>query len=131
MGLKGLYRTTSEIQKSLKLSRKGGQNFSNKSKTQIRTFENRWGGGGIFQKSLNFKYLDHMGLYGLYRTTSEIKKSLKLIRKGGVSNFHISQNSKNSKISHRGGSSLFWKKSKIFPFFNYDASPCGSILDFF
>ena len=60
------------------------------------------GGDGIFQKSLNFKFGDHIGLQGLYRTTSEIQN----IRQGG-------------------GSSLFWKKSTIFPFFNYEISPQG------
>ena len=46
------------------LSEKGGgvEKKTNKSKIQIRTFENRWGGVGIFQKSLNFKFGDHMGL---------------------------------------------------------------------
>ena len=33
-----------------------------KAKIQIRTFENRLGVVGIFQKSLNFKFWDHMGL---------------------------------------------------------------------
>ena len=51
----GKFRTLSEI---------GGgvEKNPNKSKIQIRTFENGWGGVGIFQKSLNFKYFDHMGL---------------------------------------------------------------------
>ena len=41
-----------------------------------------------------------------------------------VSIFQISLKFKKSKISDRGGgSSLFWKKSKIFPFFNYEISP--------
>ena len=48
----------------------------------------------------------------------------KIDPKGVVSIFQISLNSKKSKISNRGGgSSLFWKNSKMFPFFNYDASP--------
>ena len=42
----------------------GGAKKANKSKIQIRTFENRWGEGGqnFSKKSLNFKFWDHMGL---------------------------------------------------------------------
>ena len=40
------------------------------------------------------------------------------------SNLGTIWDSKKSKISDRGGgSSLFWKNSKIFPFFNYEISP--------
>ena len=43
--------------------------------------------------------------------------------RGGVSIFQISLNSKKSKICEGGGSGPYLKTSKIFPFFNYDASP--------
>ena len=49
---------------------------------------------------------------------SNSKKS-KIDPRGGVSIFQISLHSKKSKISD----SLFWKNSKIFPFFNYEISP--------
>ena len=73
--------------KFLSFSKIEGRGQKKESKIQIRTFENRWGGVGIFQKSLSFKYFDHMGRWGPYRTTSEIQKSLKLIRKGGAAFF--------------------------------------------
>ena len=54
---------------------------------------------------------------------SNSKKS-EIDPRGGVSIFQISLEFKKSEISYRGGgSSLFGKKSAIFPFFNYDASP--------
>ena len=49
--------------------------------------------------------------------------------RGGVSIFKISLTFKKSEISDRGGrSSLFGKKSAIFPFFNHDDSPKTLVL---
>ena len=54
---------------------------------------------------------------------SNSKKS-EIDPRGGVSIFQISLKFKKSEISDgEGGSSLYGKKSAIFPFFNYDASP--------
>ena len=53
-------------------------------------------------------------------------KKCEIDPRGGVSIFQISLKlKKKSEISDKGGGgpSLFGKKSAIFPFFNYDASP--------